>query len=288
MEQKIGRNELQDGIGVLIGSFIVAVGYQVFYLPNDIVSGGVTGLGTIFNGLLGINPSIIILAINIPLLVLCYVLLGRETLLKTLLGAFALPFFIGLISHWGPWTEDLFLASLFGGLVSGAGMGLVFHFGGSTGGTNIITKVLDEYFDISLGVGTLLSDIFIILLGVLVFSVDVILYGVVSLIATSYAIDLVQIGGKNEKNIFIVSDKPEEIMQDIFNELERSVTVIDAKGGYSGTEREMLMCVIDGREFRILRDIVLKYDEDAFIIVTSASEVHGRGFSLSKNYIEDE
>lgn len=274
----------KDILYIIIGSFLLSFAFQVFVLPNQIISGGVSSLSIILNDLFGWEPAYVQFAFNVLLLIMSYFLLGKEVLFKSVLGSLLFPFFTGLISHWEPWTTNALLGALYGGVITGIAVGLVYKGKGSTGGTSIVAQLIEKYTSITMGEANLLADGVVIAFGIFVFEIESILYGIISLMAVSYFIDYVLVGNKSQKTALIISDQPLEIQNQIFKHLDRGVTKLDVRGGYKNEEKEMLMVVIEGREITVLQEIVLQIDDDAFVVVMSASEVMGRGFSLEKYF----
>jgi len=272
-----------DYFYLIFGSFIVALAFQVFYLPNNIVSGGVTGLSIVANSLIGVSPALFQYAINIPLLVVCYVFFGKAAGNKTLIGSLLTPFYLQLMSGMEPWTTDPFLAAVFGGAITGIGLGIVYRAKASTGGTSIIAQLLNKYMGMTLGTATLIVDGVVIATGLLAFSLEIAMYSVVSLFVISKFIDIVQIGWNTQRNVFIISDKADEIRQEITSNIRRGVTNINVRGSFNQEDKHMLMTVIQEREFTFLKDLILNVDEEAFVVVMGATEVLGRGFSLTRN-----
>ena len=213
-----------------------------------------------------------------------YFLLGKEVLFKSILGSLLFPFFTSLLSGMDPWTTTPLLGAIYGGVLTGVAVGLVYKGKGSTGGTSIVAQMIEKYSTLSMGGANLLADGVVIGIGVFVFEIESILYGLISLVAVSYFIDFVLIGNKNQKTVLIISDKIYDIQSQIFEHLDRGVTQIDIRGGYKNESKEMLMVVIQGREISVLQEIVLQTDDDAFVVVMAASEVMGRGFSLEKYF----
>lgn len=286
MNEVIKRYKM-DGLDILYiicGSFLLSFAFQVFILPNEIISGGVSSLSIILNNVFGWDPAIILYAFNIPLLIMSYFLLGKEVLFKSILGSLLFPFFTSLLANMDPWTTTPLLGAIYGGVVTGIAVGLVYKGKGSTGGTSIVAQMVEKYSSLSMGEANLLADGVVIGIGIFVFEIESILYGLISLVAVSYFIDFVLIGNKNQKTVLIISDKIYDIQSQIFEHLDRGVTQIDIRGGYKNESKEMLMVVIQGREISVLQEIVLQTDDDAFVVVMAASEVMGRGFSLEKYF----
>lgn len=274
----------KDILYIIIGTFLLSFAFQVFLLPNQIISGGVSSIAIIFYDLFGWEPAYVQFSINVPLLILSYFLLGKDVLFKSILGSLLFPFFTGLISHWDPWTTNTLLGALYGGVLTGVAIGLVYKGRGSTGGTSIVAQIIAKYSSLTMGGANLVADGVIISIGLFVFEIESILYGIISLVALSYFIDYILIGNRSQKTVLIISDQTLEIQSEIFKHLDRGVTQIEARGGYKNEPKEMLMVVIDGREITTLQEIILQIDEDAFVVVMAASEVMGRGFSLEKYF----
>lgn len=275
---------ISDYVYILFGTFIVALAFQLLLMPNNIVSGGISGISIIINSLTGWSPALIQYLFNIPLLIVAYIFLGREAGNKTILGSLALPFFISLISHWQPATTDPFLATVIGGLVNGLGLGIVYRAKASTGGTSIPVQILNKYTGLSLGTGSLIADGAVVLLSLTAFRPETIMYGFINLYITARAIDTTQVGPNQHKNVLIISQESDNIKRLIMNTIGRGVTNINIRGGLGNEDRDMLMCVIPEREFPYLKEMILSYDEEAFVVVMSASEVMGRGFSLANKF----
>ena len=286
MNEVIKRYKMDglDMLYIIIGSFLLSFSFQAFILPNEIISGGVSSLSIILYNIFGWEPAIVQYAFNIPLLIMSYFLLGKEVLFKSVLGSLLFPFFTGLLSGMDPWTTTPLLGALYGGVLTGIAVGLVYKGKGSTGGTSIVAQILEKYTTMTMGGANLLADGVVIAIGIFIFEVESILYGLISLVAVSYFIDFVLIGNKNQKTVLIISDKVQEIQASIFEHLDRGVTRIDVRGGYKNEEKDMLMVVIEGREITVLQELILQKDDDAFVVVMSASEVMGRGFSLEKYF----
>lgn len=272
----------KDILYIVVGSVIIAFSFQTLLLPNNIISGGTSGLSIILHDMFGWNPAYIQYGLNVPLLIMSWLLLGKDVLVKSILGSLLFPFFVDLLQGLQPWTLDPLLGGLFGGVFTGIGVGLVYKAKGSTGGTNIIAQIMEKYTSMTMGETTLASDGAIILFGFVIFDVEIIMYGIISLVVISRFIDFTLIGNRTQKNVLIISDDPDEIRREVLENFERGVTRIDIRGGYNNDGKEMLMVVIQDREITALQEMILQLDDDAFVVVMSASEVMGRGFSLDK------
>lgn len=265
-------------INVLIGSAIIALAFNVFLLPNQIASGGVSGISTILLSVFGWEPAYVQWAFNIPLFIAGVILLGKQFGVKTLVGTIFLPFVVFLTKNIAPWTNDALLGALFGGIVVGLGLGIVFRGNGSTGGTDLAAQIITKYTGLTLGTSVVLIDGLIVLSAALVFDIERGLYALIALYVTSKTIDLVQVGFGRSKTAMIITNKQEEVREGILNKIDRGVTKLSAYGGFTDNERPVLMCVVDQREFTKLKQLVKSLDPSAFVVVMDASEVLGEGF----------
>ncbi|KAB2332702.1 YitT family protein [Bacillus mesophilum] len=263
---------------VLLGSAIVAISFNVFLLPNRVASGGVSGISTILDAVVSWEPAYVQWAFNIPLFIAGVILLGRQFGAKTLAGTIFLPFVVFLTNDWEAWTSDPLLASLFGGIGVGLGLGIVFRGKASTGGTDLAAQIINKYTGLSLGTCVALIDGLIVLSAAIVFNIEQGLYALIGLYVTSKTIDLVQVGFGRSKMALIITEKQDEVREGILNKIDRGVTKLSAYGGYTDHERPVLLCVVDQTEFTKLKQLVKTIDPSAFIIVTDAAEVLGEGF----------
>jgi uncharacterized membrane-anchored protein YitT (DUF2179 family) len=265
-------------LNVLIGSAIIALSFNVFLLPNQIASGGVSGISTITLNVLGWEPAYVQWAFNIPLFIAGVILLGKQFGAKTLVGTIFLPFVVFLTKDIAPWTMDALLGALFGGIGVGLGLGIVFRGNASTGGTDLAAQIINKYTGLTLGTCVVLIDGLIVITAAIVFDIERGLYALIALYVTSKTIDLVQVGFGRSKTAMIITNKQEEVREGILNKIDRGVTKLSAYGGFTDNERPVLMCVVDQREFTKLKQLVKTVDPTAFVVVMDASEVLGEGF----------
>ncbi|WYJ96893.1 YitT family protein [Enterococcus sp. DIV0212c] len=282
MKMKFTKRQIQDTLYVTIGSFILAVSINSILLPNKIVAGGANGISVVINYLFGTNPALVLYAINLPLLVLCFLLLGKEVGIKTIYGSLIYPFFVGITTHLPVLTHNIFLATIFGGILTGIGLGLEFRGNASTGGTAIISQVVNKYFKVSLGVSILFVDGLVILSALFVFNTDTVLFSLICLYLIGRVVDLVQVGFVRSKNVLIISPKFAEIKEKILVDMDKGLTMIPIEGGYQKNPSMLMMTVISEKDFAKIKENVLAIDEEAFIVSMNASEVFGKGFSLKK------
>lgn len=286
MKKQEQVQRLKETLYVTLGAFILAISVNLIFLPNQIVAGGASGLSIVLNELFGWNVALTLYAINIPLLILCFLLLGKDIGLKTIYGSLINPFFIAITGSLPPLTNNIFLATLYGGVLTGIGLGLVFRGNASTGGSAIISQIVNKYFKISLGVSVFVVDGFVIATALFVFTKDTVLFSLISLFIIGRVIDRVQVGVLRSKNLFIISDKYEAIHQMFIKELDKGVTLLPIEGGYTQKQGKIIMTVIPEKEFMAIKEAILAIDETAFFVALDASEVNGRGFSV-KRMMED-
>ncbi|TYR80110.1 YitT family protein [Priestia megaterium] len=263
---------------VLAGSAIVAIAFNLFLLPNRVASGGVSGISTILDALVGWKPAYVQWAFNIPLFIAGVILLGWQFGAKTLVGTLFLPFVVLLTSHMNPVTTDPLLGALFGGIGVGLGLGLVFRGRASTGGTDLAAQIIHKYTSLSLGICVALIDAIIVITAAFVFDLERGLYALIALYVTSKTIDLVQVGIGRSKMVLIITKQEEAIRKEVLHTIDRGVTRLSAYGGYTEEERPILMVVVEQTEFTKLKQTVRAIDPSAFVIVADASEVLGEGF----------
>ncbi len=264
---------------LIIGCSITAAGLLIFLIPNKIAAGGASGLATIIYHIWELPVGAVILLINIPLFSIGLFLWGWQMGWRTLFATLFLSVSLDLMAPFmEPVTSDPLLASLYGGIVCGLGMGLVFKARGTTGGTDLAARLFNHFSGMSIGQGLILVDGLIVLAAGIVFSPELALYAAISIFALGKSIDLVQEGIGFAKAALIVTDRKKEVQDQIIEKLGRGVTGIRATGGYTGREKDMLICVISRTEISKLKKIVSLIDPRAFVIITAANEVLGEGF----------
>lgn len=271
---------VKDYAAILLGAGIVAIGLNTLLIPNRIAAGGASGIATILVHLFGISPGLVLLAINVPLLVLSSVVLGLRFGAYTILGTIALATSVELTHGVLPLTTDPLLAAVYGGVVTGIGMGIVFRFRGSTGGTDIAATLVTHYTGISLGDALLAIDALVVLAAGVLFSAEYAMYALIAIFVCTKIIDVVQEGLYTAKAMFIVSEQGEAIAAALMAKVERGVTLLPSKGGYSKQARTTLLCVVGRTELTRAKRTVLEIDKCAFIVVTDAHEVLGEGFKV--------
>jgi len=275
--------KLLSYIYVLVGASIIAVSFNVLLLPNEIASGGVSGISTILHGLFGWEPAYVQWSLNIPLFIAGIIFLGYQYGIKTLIGTIFVPFVVFLTKDLEPWTLNPMLAALFGGIGIGLGIGIVFRGNASTGGTDLAAQIISKYTGISLGKSVALIDGLIVITASIVFDIEKGLFALIGLFLTSKTIDLVQVGWSRSKMVLIITNEEEKVKRAILEQIDRGLTKLKASGGYTDQERNTIMVVVDQSEFTGLKQAVRNIDPNAFVIVVDASEVLGQGFKTNSS-----
>ncbi len=271
---------LIDMIYLTLGCAIMAIGTAVFLLPNQLSTGGFTGIATIFYYLFRFQMGTVILALNIPFFILAFFKIGKKLVIKSIIGTSLLSFFIDLFEKIPILTSDRLLACIYGGIFIGFGLALVLKANASTGGTDLITYIARAYKPyMKTSSIIVVVDVIIIGLNVIFFKkVEIGLYSAISIYLMGKMIDIVFEGINFTKMVYIISQKHEKIAKEIDNQLQRGSTGIYAKGMYTNTNKIMLMCVGSRNEVARMKQIATQIDPKAFIIISNARETWGKGF----------
>lgn len=270
-----------DSIFIVVGNFILAYAVQSFLLPNQILSGGVSGIAIALYPIFHFNEELVINVLVIGLFFVGWLSLGKEFALKTGVSSIIYPIFISMLSGIEPITKDPMLASLYGGLFVGIGIGLVFRANASTGGMDIPTLMLEKYTNIEAAKWVLVIDGLTILLGLYAYDLESVLIGLISVVASSYAINLVVMFGAQEaKKVEIITDKIDEVKTFIEKELDRGCSLVPVIGGYTNEHRTMIMVIVDKSQYPLLNQGIHAIDPSAFMIVTDTRDVKGNGFTF--------
>ena len=276
IKQKIRIKEL---IEFIIGCFLVALAFNLFMSPNNLVAGGVSGFSLILKHFFGLNPSTIISVANILLIILSFLVLGKEKTKATILGSILFPIFVSLTEHLSTYISfkesEMILIAIFGGVLQGLGAGLIFRAGYSTGGTDILNMIVSKIFKISLGNSMFFTDGTIILIGAFVFGFNHLMYSLIILYLISTLTDKVVLGISDSKAFYIITSKEKEVKDFVINELKHGVTEFNAKGGYNSENQTVLMSVVPTREYYKLKEGIHNIDKNAFFVAMDSYEVKG-------------
>lgn len=264
-----------------VGSCLYGVGILSFTAPNHIAPGGVSGIATLLNYLFGVPIGAMNFAINIPLVVIAYLVLGKAFTAKTLKSVFIMSVVLDyVIIYLPPYQGNHLLAALFGGVFMGIGLGIVFMRGSTTGGTDILGKLFQlKAPHVPIGRMMFFIDVVVLTAAAFVYkNIEASLFGLISMYASAQMMDSILYGLENGKMVHIVSKKNQEIVKDIITDLNRSATILDGKGAYSGQKTDVIMVVVRKTEFFKLKTLVRRHDPDAFIVVSEANEIIGDGW----------
>lgn len=278
---------------IVLGSFILALGFVLFITPYKIVPGGVYGIGIVLHHLFGAPVGLVGLILNIPLTILGIKILGPRFGVKTIIGFVLASVFIdGLAMLWGdaPLVEDdPLLSSIFGGVLIGFGLGLIFRSRATSGGSDIIAMIAAKYTRMPVGQLLIIIDSIIVIFGLVAFGDwKIPLYSWIVIFITGKVIDITMEGISYDKTLFIISDKHQEISQKILYELNRGGTFIEGKGMYNNSDKKIIFVNVNRRELAILQDYIHQVDPRAFLTVIDASEILGEGFrSLDKKVSQE-
>lgn len=281
------RLKLKNILFILLGTAIFSFGIVHFNMQNNLGEGGFTGITLLFYFLWGWNPAISNLALNIPLFLIGWKLLGRTTLFYSIIGTISVSVFLAIFQIKPiplALQSDLTLAALYAGVLIGIGLGIVFRFGGTTGGVDIIARIVNKYVGWSMGRTMFLFDFFVIATSI--FTYLKIVEGMYTLVVVyigARVIDFIQEGAYAARGVTIISKKHEEIADKINQEMNRGVTILNGKGHFTGERQQVIYCIVAKNEIIRLKNIMNEIDPYAFASVSSVHEVMGEGFTLDRN-----
>lgn len=271
------KNRLGRFILFIFGLLLLAISYNVFSRKCNLIY-GMSGIGLMINHKFGIDVSLVILTGNIILLLLSYVMLGKEKTANTILGSLLFPVFVKVTEPMG--IIDLgelenILITVCGAILSGIGIGLVFKGGYTSGGTDILNQIFSKYGKVSIGKAMYFTDLVIIFFSVYVFDFQTFIYSVINMYIISLITDKVILGISNSKAFYIITEHETEVKKFITQNLSHGVTVLEARGGYTGNMQKVIMCIIPTKEYFLFKEGIEMIDKDAFFIVTDAYETSG-------------
>ena len=274
------RENIVDIVTTIFGSLIMAIGTSLFLLPNQLSTGGFSGIATITYYLFNIPMGITIFILNFPLFIFSTLKIGKKFIAKTIIGTISLSIFIDVLDKYEPLTTDTFLACIYGGIITGIGISLVFKARSSTGGTDLITNIVKEYKPMigMSNVIVILDTIIVILNIIFLKNIEIGLYSAIAIYLMGKMIDIIVEGIYFTKLLIIISDKNEEIAKKIQSVAKRGVTGAYGKGMYTGKNKMILICAVGRKDFINIKTIIKEIDKKAFIIITNAREVLGMGF----------
>lgn len=291
------KNRIAKLCFMILGVFILALNYNLFFVKNDIVIGGVSGLAIVFNNLWGWNNQIFIYVVSFILLIVSFILFGFKKSTPAIFGTILYPIMITfthplaeLLSEYFLF-EDFITTIAFTSIIYGIASGLVYKMGYNTGGSDIIMQIMCKYLHMPEGRATFISNLVVVLFAGIVLGVNKVVYAIIILYVSSLIVDKMLIGISKSKLFIIQSNKLETIENAIINDLKLGVTVLQAKGGYSNKKQDMLLCVVPTNDYSLFKEIILTIDKDAFLIVNDCYDIEGgtlrtKGYSLD-NIVRD-
>lgn len=288
---KLFKNEKQDVllevenlhktkkfISFIIGIMLLAVSFNVFILPLNLVN-GISGVSVVLNKIIGTDPASVILIANILLIIASFTFLGKKESINGILGAILYPLFIELTDFLPNYIDlsglETVVIAVSGSILSGIGLGMVLKAGYNSGGSDVIKKIVAKYMKVPLGKATIYVEGVIVILGLLTFGWQVFIYSIILIFIISYLTDKIMIGISDHKTFQIITEKEKEVMNFILKDLKRGVTILEAKGGYTGNKKKVLLCTVPTRQYFMVKEAIKLIDPKAFYIVTDAYEVSG-------------
>ena len=275
-------NKFKEYLLTTLGVALTAIALEYFFFPNNIASGGVSGIALVINNFINIDTSIIVLVLNILLFLIAFFVLGKSFGAKSLYATIMLSVIMWIIEKFftpGILTSDLFLSSFFGAGILAMGAALVFHQGASTGGTSIIAAIINKYAHIGIGTGLLMTDSIVSLFAVGAFGIDRGLFGFFSVILIGLLVDKFIDGFNSCKQVFIITKNHKLLVNYINKEIDRGCTVLNGKGGYTESDVKIIYTVLSRKQFITLKKFIKENDKQAFITVNESNEVLGEGFN---------
>ncbi len=280
------KNRLKRYSFLVIGCFLSAFTFNVFYSPNNLVTGGVSGLSIVIENITGLPTSVFITISYIVLLILSYLILGKESTKYSVIGSILYPLFVNLtksmpeLIHFN--VDNMLLISLFGAVIAGIASGLTFKYGFSTGGSDVVMQILSKYFKVSIGTASKILNFIIILgsgffitQGSEIYAWETVMYAIIAVYISSMLTDRVLLGISDSKSFYIITEHETSIKSFLMNELGKGVTVLEGRGGYTGDRKKVLMCVIPTKQYFFAKEGILELDKEAIILINDVYESTG-------------
>lgn len=265
---------------IFLGCGIAAFGLNAFLIPNSIAAGGFSGISILINNLTGLPVGLGVFLLNVPLFIAAFKRVGKEFVVISLVGTVVYSLAIDALGFLPTFTNDLVLCSVYGGICVGIGYGIILKYGATTGGTDMLSKLLTLKFkNFPMGQMIFAMDFVVIFASVVLIGLDRGLYAIISVFISTIIIDFLIEGANKSKGFFIVTEHPEQVAECIMKGLERGVTMLSGKGAYTGKEKTVLMCAVNNRaEIVQMKELIKKCDKNAFVIISDITEVLGEGF----------
>lgn len=280
---KINKQLIKEYLFIAIGSFFVSVGVYYFMVPENLATGGVSGLSIVLSNYISIPISIINFSLNIILFIMGFIFLGKEFGGKTIFSVIFLSLFMYLMEAFfpvsAPVTDEILLNLICGIVLSAIGLSIVFNQNASTGGTDIVAKILNKYFNMDIGKGLMAADVIVVALAFFTYGLQTGIVGAFGWFLNGVVVNYFLDGFSVKNEVVIISHKHDEIKKYIFDKLDRGVTMYKAEGGYTNEEKDIIVTILDRKEYYILKRQLKIIDPDVFVTVRTVQEVYGFGFS---------
>ena len=280
------KNRLKRYTFLVIGCFLSAFTFNVFYSPNNLVTGGVSGLSIVIENITGLPTSVFITISYIVLLILSYLILGKESTKYSVIGSILYPLFVNLtrtmpeLIHFN--VDNMLLISLFGAVITGIGSGLTFKYGFSTGGSDVIVQILSKYFKVSIGTASKIFNFIIIIgsgffitRGTEIYAWENVMYAMIAVYISTMLTDRVLLGISDSKSFYVITKHETEMKNFLMNELGKGVTILEGRGGYTGDRKKVIMCVIPTKQYFLAKEAILEIDKDAIVLINDVYETTG-------------
>jgi len=265
---------------VILGSFIYSVGVNMLFIPHRLLSGGLTGIAIILEYLFSIPKEITVIVLNVPLFIGGYRFLGRRFIYLSLIGIASMSAFLYLTKGWTMDVKDDMMAAIFGGLILGTGTGIVMRNRGSLGGTDIISLLVNKFFSFSVGWIATACNFLILIAAAILLDVETAMFSMVGIFVSNKAVDAILTGFNHKKTVIIVSDKADEMAEELFRHVKRGITFLNGQGAYTHRDKKLIYMVVRTMELSKLREVVHRVDPGAFMSIIDTREVEGKGFSM--------
>lgn len=283
--KKPWQKNLETVLGVLIGNIVLAFTVAAFMVPHGIIMGGATGIGLTISHYLPVQLSLIILIVNACLFLLGAVTLGKKFVITTIASTFLYPACLSVmqaIPGITELTDNIMLATLYGGALLGLGVGMIVRVGSSTGGTDILALVFNKWFHISVALLMYVVDFTVLGVQMLFSDTEQIMYGILALVIETTILNRVMLMGQSQIQLFVISDKHEEIRERMIKEQDVGVTMVHVETGFGKEEQKAILCIIPNRKLYATNEMIHTIDEKAFITISQINEVKGRGFTMER------
>ncbi len=283
--KKSWQKNLETVLGVLLGNILLAFTVAAFMVPHGIIMGGATGIGLTINHYLPIQLSLIILVVNACLFLLGAATLGKKFVITTIASTFLYPACLSVmqaIPGITRLTDNIMLATLYGGALLGLGVGVIVRVGSSTGGTDILALVFNKWFHVSVAVLMYIVDLTVLGAQILFSDTEQIMYGILALVMETTILNRVMLMGQSQIQLFVISDKHEEIRERMIKEQDVGVTMVHVETGFGKEEQKAVLCIIPNRKLYATNEMIHTIDEKAFITISQINEVKGRGFTMER------